>query len=231
MQWSPWSESNEHASRPRLLRPVRLPIPPQGVDWYFLVPRARLERAASGPANRRSCSTELTRQRSIRSRGPAPPNRCGRFPPRRSASSVRVPCSGVACEIPTATCVHFGCAPGRPPGHTRSGADDESRTRGLDRGVVALCPLSYIRKQCETASASTGAVSQRVVKERAPLPVLRSSDRRLLRLKTKRPGSLTEPGPLRTERGGCALGGSLSRMLAILAAIGPLVCRSTRDYA
>ena len=30
-------------------------------------------------------------------------------------------------------------------GHTRSGADDESRTRGLDHGVVALCLLSYIR--------------------------------------------------------------------------------------
>ncbi len=35
-------------------------------------------------------------------------------------------------------------------GHTRSGADDESRTRGLDHGVVALCPLSYIRKLCKT---------------------------------------------------------------------------------
>ena len=35
-------------------------------------------------------------------------------------------------------------------GHTRSGADDESRTRGLDHGVVALCLLSYIRKKCKT---------------------------------------------------------------------------------
>jgi hypothetical protein len=34
-------------------------------------------------------------------------------------------------------------------GHTRSGADDESRTRGLDHGVVVLCLLSYIRKICE----------------------------------------------------------------------------------
>jgi hypothetical protein len=37
-------------------------------------------------------------------------------------------------------------------GHTRSGADDESRTRGLDpiaHGVVALCLLSYIRKICK----------------------------------------------------------------------------------
>jgi hypothetical protein len=34
-------------------------------------------------------------------------------------------------------------------GHTRSGADDEIRTRGLDHGVVALFQLSYIRK-CKT---------------------------------------------------------------------------------
>lgn len=34
-------------------------------------------------------------------------------------------------------------------GHTRSGADDESRTRGLDGGSIALCLLSYIRESCE----------------------------------------------------------------------------------
>ncbi len=33
--------------------------------------------------------------------------------------------------------------------HTRSGADDEFRTHGLDHGVVALCLLSYIRKTCK----------------------------------------------------------------------------------
>jgi hypothetical protein len=36
-------------------------------------------------------------------------------------------------------------------GHTRSGADDELRTRGLDHGVVALCLLSYIRKVARLA--------------------------------------------------------------------------------
>ena len=140
-------------------------------------------------------ATELTEPQSIRSRVPAPPNRCGRFPPSRSASSTRVPCAGVACGIRTRV-------PGMKPrcpgparrtrhestsavpkrehpvgcgvslhgagqgsrtsrtantmsrghgvkGHTRSGADDESRTRGLDHGVVALCLLSYIRKFCE----------------------------------------------------------------------------------
>ena len=45
-------------------------------------------------------ATELTRLVSIRSRVPAPPNRCGRFPP-RSVSSTRVPCAGVACGIRT----------------------------------------------------------------------------------------------------------------------------------
>src|SRR5215471_14888787 len=35
-------------------------------------------------------------------------------------------------------------------GHTRSGADDEHRTRGLGHGVAALFLLSYIRFRCET---------------------------------------------------------------------------------
>ena len=50
-------------------------------------------------------------------------------------------------------------------GHTRSGADDELRTRGLDHGVVALCLLSYIRKVQDGPSASTEVVLRQVVKE------------------------------------------------------------------
>lgn len=38
-----------------------------------------------------------------------------------------------------------------PPGHTRSGADDGARTRGLDHGKVALYQLSYIRKDARLA--------------------------------------------------------------------------------
>ena len=48
-----------------------------------------------------------------------------------------------------ATHMHAG-KPALSHGHTRHGADDESRTRGLDPGEVALCPLSYIRKECES---------------------------------------------------------------------------------
>ena len=35
-------------------------------------------------------------------------------------------------------------------GHTRSGADDESRTRGLDHGVVALCQSELHPQKCKT---------------------------------------------------------------------------------
>jgi hypothetical protein len=57
-------------------------------------------------------------------------------------------------------------------GHTRSGADDESRTRGLDRGVVVLCQLSYIRKICEAKHRPVPKfVSQQLVKERPPSPI------------------------------------------------------------
>jgi len=63
-------------------------------------------------------------------------------------------------------------------GHTRSGADDESRTRGLDHGVVALCLLSYIRKICEANHRPVPKfVSRQLVKERPPSPVVRSIDR------------------------------------------------------
>ena len=95
-------------------------------------------------------------------------------------------------------------------GHTRSGADDGSRTRGLDHGVVALCLLSYIRKVQDEASASTGVVSRQVVKERPPSPVVRSIDRgpapmrRPVEQAMKKARILSESGPLRTERGRCA---------------------------
>ena len=59
-------------------------------------------RTCSLPLARRLLYQELsyTPTESIRSRVPAPPNRCGRFPP-RSVSSTRVPCAGVACGIRT----------------------------------------------------------------------------------------------------------------------------------
>ena len=30
VEWCPWSDSNRHASRHRILNPARLPVPPQG---------------------------------------------------------------------------------------------------------------------------------------------------------------------------------------------------------
>ena len=80
-------------------------------------------------------------------------------------------------------------------GHTRSGADDESRTRGLDHGVVVLCLLSYIRKTCEPKHRPVPKlVSQQIVKERPPSPVVRSIDRRSA--PTRRPVEVrNEKGP------------------------------------
>lgn len=67
-------------------------------------------------------------------------------------------------------------------GHTRSGADDESRTRGLDphdtwRGRALPAELHPQRLRGHP-SASTEVASQQVVKERPPSPVVRSIDRR-----------------------------------------------------
>jgi len=96
-------------------------------------------------------------------------------------------------------------------GHTRSGADDESRTRGLDHGVVVLCLLSYIRKSCEAIL--------RPVPTSPRSKLLKSVHRRqwcdpsiaglrqcagLLKSGMKKARILSESGPLRTELGGCA---------------------------
>jgi hypothetical protein len=100
-------------------------------------------------------------------------------------------------------------------GHTRSGADDESRTRGLDRGVVVLCLLSYIRKNVQDRpSASTEVVLQQVVKELSPVahrrrgrdPSIAGLRQCAGRLKSesKKARILVRSGPLRTEIRGCA---------------------------
>ena len=96
-------------------------------------------------------------------------------------------------------------------GHTRSGADDESRTRGPDHGVVVLCQLSYIRKICEP--------NHRPVPRSSRSKLLKSVHRRWwcdpliaglrqcagrLRSENKKARILSESGPLRTELGGCA---------------------------
>jgi hypothetical protein len=63
-----------------------------------------------------------------------------------------------------ATHMHAG-GPALVRGHTRHGADDESRTRGPDPGEVVLCQLSYIRMLRERLPASTGVASLQLVKE------------------------------------------------------------------
>ena len=64
-------------------------------------------------------------------------------------------------------------------GHTRSGADDELRTRGLDHGVVALFLLSYIRKGARrTIGQYRGCLAGNLLKNIHRDPVVRSIDRR-----------------------------------------------------
>ena len=96
-------------------------------------------------------------------------------------------------------------------GHTRSGADDESRTRGLDHGVVALCLLSYIRKSCEAIHrpvprSPRSKLLKSVHRRRWCDPSIAGLRRCAGRLKseTKEARILSESGPLRTELGGCA---------------------------
>ena len=115
-------------------------------------------------------------------------------------------------------------------GHTRSGADDESRTRGLDHGVVALCLLSYIRKRCKT--------NHRPVPRSSRGNLLKSVHRCLIGVggaihrsrvcadaqagssqKTKRPGSFRNPGLCVQSLEGARLLASLSRMHLVLVPI------------
>lgn len=96
-------------------------------------------------------------------------------------------------------------------GHTRSGADDESRTRGLDVGSIALCLLSYIRKVCEAChwpvpTSPRSKLLKSVHRRRWCDPLIARLRRCAGRLKseTERARILSESGPLRTELGGCA---------------------------
>jgi hypothetical protein len=82
----------------------------------------------------------------------------------------------LAAHIPAANTMSRGTECKDTPEVNR-GADDESRPRGLDHGVVALCLLSYIRI-CESHCHPVAAcVSRQIVKERSPLPVCDPVDR------------------------------------------------------
>ena len=125
-------------------------------------------------------------------------------------------------------------------GHTRSGADDESRTRGLDHpmthGVVALCLLSYIRKNCKTnPSASTEVASRQVVKERPPSPAVRFIDRwsaprrRPVEFRNEKARILSNPGLCEQSLEGARLHAALSRMHPVLVPIKLPATKRRRD--
>lgn len=115
-------------------------------------------------------------------------------------------------------------------GHTRSGADDESRTRGLGHGVAALCQLSYIRKRCKACHRPVPmAALRQLVKERPPRAVVRSIDRG--------PVPMRRPVEVKNEKGPDPFGirasayrarkdalcASLSRMHLVLRPIQPAI--------
>jgi hypothetical protein len=115
-------------------------------------------------------------------------------------------------------------------GHSRSGADDESRTRGLGHGVAALCLLSYIRNVARRSIGQYRLIALRqLVKEPSPWLVMRSIDRAsapkrwTLTGQRKRPGSFGNPGLRKQSLEGVRLGAPLSRMHWVLRPIQPAI--------
>ena len=98
-------------------------------------------------------------------------------------------------------------------GHTRSGADDESRTRGLGHGVAALCLLSYIRRFCETTIGQ--------YRGRFAANCQRASSKR------KRPGTFRIPGLCEQSLEGARLGAPFSRIQWALAPIKAIARRNS----
>ena len=117
--------------------------------------------------------------------------------------------------------------------HSRSGADNESRTRGLGHGVAALFQLSYIRKICKTdlrpvsrSSCSNLLKSICRCRQRDPaIAGLRRCASRGSKQKTKRPGSFRNPGLCEQSLEGARLGAALSRMHLVLGPIKLLMAR------
>ena len=116
------------------------------------------------------------------------------------------------------------------PGRIRSGADDEVRTRGLDHGKVALCPLSYTRKGCKAVPRPVPKPScAKLLKSNHRMSVERSNDRRCAPIraavgsaKNQKARILSESGPLKIRARRARLGGTLSRMQQTLVPIEPL---------
>ena len=82
-------------------------------------------------------------------------------------------------------------------GTPESGAEDGDRTRGLDHGVVVLCPLSYIRCECEARLRPVpvrprGMLLMNVAALCSVRGAMAAEPRRAE--KTKRPGSIRNPG-------------------------------------
>ncbi len=125
----------------------------------------------------------------------------------------------------------------------RRGADDESRTRGLDVGNVALCQLSYIRICARTASGQNrGGLAPNCQRAATELrwcdPLIaacaRSAQAGCGGTKTKRPGSLRNPGLCEQSFEGAYLSALLARMHLAIAPLEPILtgrkCRM-RDRA
>lgn len=108
----------------------------------------------------------------------------------------------------TANTMSCGCG---VQGHTRSRANDGSRTRVLATSVALLCLLSYIRKWCKACRRPVpglpcGNVLKSGHRKRWSDPSIAGLCRCAGRLKPekKRARILSASGPLRTELGGCA---------------------------
>ena len=157
-------------------------------------PRRRFERAACRLQG--GCSASLSYG--------------GDVPPLRLCPRASIPSDVVSrCTRPKA----LGRAHPAPPTPSRAaaecmdtpevgGADDESRTRGLDHGVVALCLLSSIRKTTGTDAGQyrrrPAAHCQRAATKRTrwcdPSIAGRRKSAKPVLVERKWPGSLRHPG-------------------------------------
>ena len=68
-------------------------------------------------------------------------------------------------------CPSRGCMPAVPYRHTRNGADDGDRTRGLDLGKVVRYQLRHIREFARRPRPVPEPVLRQFVNDPAPLPV------------------------------------------------------------
>jgi hypothetical protein len=145
MCWSPRSESNGHARGPRLLRPVRLPIPPRGDDsWcpmqdsnlHALRPRLlkplRLPVPPIGQVGWGAWSGSNRRP---------PGSQPGALPPRHTHHRKEL-VSAERFELPT-PCSQSTCATNCATRRNETGSRGWRRSSDLSLIKRVLCRLSY----------------------------------------------------------------------------------------